>query len=64
MKGWDRMLQIWHKVIQNIQIGLLKFWKSKSKLQKISKILNIDTNVVFFDPVKKYYLNIEKHQYW
>jgi glycosyltransferase involved in cell wall biosynthesis len=35
----------------------LKFTEiqSKSRIAKLSKILNIDTNVVFFDPVKKYY---------
>jgi hypothetical protein len=50
------MLQIWHKVIQNIQIGLFEIYveiQSKSRIAKLSKILNIDTNVVFFDPVKK-----------
>jgi glycosyltransferase involved in cell wall biosynthesis len=54
-KGLDRMLQIWHKVIQKHPDWTLEIYgksNQNQELQKLSKILNIDTNVVFFDPVK------------
>ena len=54
-KGLDRMLQIWQKVIQKHPDWTLEIYgksNQNQELQKLSKTLNIDTNVVFFDPVK------------
>jgi glycosyltransferase involved in cell wall biosynthesis len=54
-KGLDRMLQIWHKVIQKHPDWSLEIYgksNQNQELQKLSKTLNVDTNVVFFDPVK------------
>ena len=54
-KGWDRMLQIWQKVIQKHPDWTLEIYgksNQNQELQKISKTLNIDTNVAFFDTVK------------
>jgi hypothetical protein len=43
------------KSFKTSRLDSLKFTEiqSKSRIAKLSKILNIDTNVVFFDPVKK-----------
>lgn len=54
-KGLDRMLQIWQKVIQKHPDWTLEIYgksNQNQELQKLSKTLNIDTNVAFFDPVK------------
>lgn len=54
-KGMDRMLQIWQKIIQKHPDWTLEIYgksNQNQELQKISQALNIDTNVVFFEPVK------------
>lgn len=54
-KGMDRLLQIWKKVIQKHPDWTLEIYgksNQNQELQKLSKTLNINSNVAFFEPVK------------
>lgn len=54
-KGLDRMLQIWQKVIQKYPDWRLEIYGNSNEnqeLNKLSKLLKINNNVTFFEPVK------------
>ena len=54
-KGFDRMLEIWKKVIAKHPDWILEIYGKSSEnftLQSLAKSLNISDNVVFYEPVQ------------
>jgi glycosyltransferase involved in cell wall biosynthesis len=54
-KGFDRMLQIWKKVVTKHPDWILEIYGKSSEnftLQSLAKSLNISDNVVFYEPVQ------------
>ncbi|WP_035670648.1 glycosyltransferase family 4 protein [Flavobacterium sp. 83] len=54
-KGFDRMLQIWEKVVAKHPDWILEIYGKSSEnfaLQSLAKSLNISDNVVFYEPVQ------------
>lgn len=54
-KGFDRLLEIWQKVIEKHPDWVLEIYGKSTQnldLQLLAKNLNIGNNVVFFEPIK------------